>query len=209
MESRVAETILMFVRSTLQGEFEEIKSYMTHDLETGKGRWAREVKKLEQELGLGQDELKTISKKDLKEKIKEKDTKKWEEGMEEKETLKWYRRGKNKIGYEDCYRNTYGSKLLARAKTNTLQVAEFVHRRDRNHNKICELCGMEDEDLKHFLLICPRLRSRRNRGLMRKWCNIDKDQQMVDLLFNEKDYDKIRKMIKSMWSLRKDLLRPP
>merc|ERR1711895_334964 len=45
VESRVAETILMFIRSTLQGEFEGIKSYMTHDLETGKGRWAREVKK--------------------------------------------------------------------------------------------------------------------------------------------------------------------
>ena len=77
VESRVAETILMFVRSTLQGEFEDIKSYMTHDLETGKGRWAREVKKLEQEFGLGQDELKTISKKELKDKIKEKDTRKW------------------------------------------------------------------------------------------------------------------------------------
>ena len=38
VESRVAETILMFVRSTLQGGFEDIKSYMTHDLETGKGR---------------------------------------------------------------------------------------------------------------------------------------------------------------------------
>ena len=68
---------------------------------------------------------------------------------------------------------------------------------------------MEDEDLKHFLLVCPRLRSRRNGELMRKWCNADKDQQMVDLLFNEKDYDKIRKMIKSMWNMRKDLLRPP
>ena len=44
---------------------------------------------------------------------------------------------------------------------------------------------------------------------MRKWSNADKDQQLVDLLYNEKDYDKVRKMIKSMWNLRKDLLRPP
>ena len=129
--------------------------------------------------------------------------------MEGKETLKWYKRGKNKVGYENCYRNTHGSKLLARARTNMLQVEEFIHRRDRDHSKICRLCGTEDEDLKHFLIGCPRLRSRRNKTLMRKWCNVDKDQQLVDLLFNEKDYDKIRKMIKSMWSLRKDLLRPP
>merc|ERR1712030_58911 len=202
-----AETILMVVRSTLQGEFEDIKSYMTHDQETGKGRWAREVKKLEQEFGLGQDELKTISKKELKDKIKEKDTRKWEEGLEEKETLKWYKRGKGKIGYDNCYRNTFGSKLLARTRSNTLQVEEFVHRRDRNHDRVCRLCGLEDKDLKHFMISSPRIRSRRNKELMRKWSNADKDQQLVDLLYNEKDYDKLRKMIKSMWSLRKDLLR--
>ena len=32
VESRVMETILMFVRGTLQGGFEDIKTYMTHDL---------------------------------------------------------------------------------------------------------------------------------------------------------------------------------
>ena len=82
VNTRVAETILMFVRSTLQGEFEDIKSYITHNLETGKGRWTREVKKLEREFELGQDELKTISKKDLKAKIKERDTKIWEDNMQ-------------------------------------------------------------------------------------------------------------------------------
>ena len=102
-----------------------------------------------------------------------------------------------------------GSKLLARARTNTLQVEEFVHRRDRGHSKICKLCGIEDEDLKHFLLRCPRLRSRRNRILMRKWYNVDKDQQLINILFNEKYFDKVRKMTRAMWNLRKDLLRSP
>merc|ERR1712030_92720 len=81
---------------TLQGDFEDIKSYMIHNLETGKGRWATEVKKLEREFELEQDELKTISKKELKEKIREKDTRKWEEGIEEKESLKWYEKKKKK-----------------------------------------------------------------------------------------------------------------
>merc|ERR1712030_134337 len=97
VNTRVAETILMFVRSTLQGDFEDIKSYMIHDLETGKGRWEREVKRLEREFGLEQDELKATGKKELKEKIREKDTRKWEEGLEGKETMKWYKNGKNKI----------------------------------------------------------------------------------------------------------------
>ena len=129
--------------------------------------------------------------------------------MQEKETLKWYRRGKKKIGYDKCYRNTQSSKLLARARTNTLQVEEFVHRRDREHSKLCKLCRLEDEDLKHFMLMCPKLRSKRNNRLMRKWYNEDKDQQLIDILFNEKDYDNIRKMVGAMWLLRKDLLRPP
>ena len=167
------------------------------------------IHKYEQDLELEQDELKTISKKDLKAKIKERDTKIWEENMQEKETLKWYRRGKKKIGYDKCYRNTQSSKLLARARTNTLQVEEYVHRRDRNHNRICKLCRLEDEDLKHFMLRCPKLRSKRNNKIMTKWYNEDKDQQLVDILFNEKDYDNIRRMVRVMWILRKDLLRPP
>ena len=129
--------------------------------------------------------------------------------MQEKDTLKWYRRGKKKIGYDNCYINTQSAKLLARARTNTLQVEEYIHRRDRNHNKMCRLCGIEEEDLRHFLISCPRLRSRRNRELMRKWDNEDKDQQLVNILYNEKDYDKVRKMVKAIWNLRKDLLRPP
>ena len=74
---------------------------------------------------------------------------------------------------------------------------------------MCKMCGTEEEDLKHFLISCPRLRSKRNRELMRKWNNVDKDQQLVDILYNEKDYDRVRGMIKAMWNLRKDLLRPP
>merc|ERR1712030_38019 len=188
---------------------EGIKECMLHDLETGKGRWAREVKKLEREFGLEQEELKTIGKKELKEKKREKDTRKWEEGLEEKVTMKWYKNGKNKIGYDECYRNTQSSKILAKARTNTLQVEEVLHRRDRNHDKTCKLCGSEEEDLKHFMISCPRLRSRRNRELMRKWENEDKDQQLINILYNEKDYDKVRKMVKAIWNPRKDLLRPP
>ena len=63
-------------KDKVYGKFEDIKSYMTHDLETGKGRWAREIIKFEQELELGQDDLKIISKKDLKEKIREREIQK-------------------------------------------------------------------------------------------------------------------------------------
>ena len=112
------------------------------------------------------NDLKEMSKKEVKNKVRERDTKLWEENMQEKDTLKWYRMGKKKIQYDMCYRNGYSSKILARARTNTLQLEEFIHRRNRNHNKMCKLCGREEEDLKHFVINCPRLGSKRNRRIM-------------------------------------------
>ena len=93
----------------------------------------------------------------MKSKVRERDTRLWEEDMQEKETLKWYKAGKKKIQYDLCYRNGFNSKLLARARTNTLQVEEVIQRRNREHDKTCRLCGREEEDLKHFLISCPRL----------------------------------------------------
>ena len=37
MSSRVMETMLSFMIDTLAGEFEKVKSYMLHEIETGKG----------------------------------------------------------------------------------------------------------------------------------------------------------------------------
>ena len=52
VESRIMETVLVFTWDTLQGKFVDVKSYMEHDLGTGKGKWAKTVYKLEQELGI-------------------------------------------------------------------------------------------------------------------------------------------------------------
>ena len=145
----------------------------------------------------------------MKLKIREWGNQKWKEELEERPTLKWYKQGKPCIQYDQCYTNSLNSKIFARARTNTLQVEEFIHRRDRDHSKICKLCRREEEDLIHFMLMCPKLRSKRNNNIMQKWYNEDKDQQLVDILFSEKDHDKIRKMVGAMWLLRKDLLRPP
>ena len=199
----------MFTRETLQGSFAKVKSYMEHELNTGKGRWASTVYKYRQEIGIGWNDLKEINKKDMKVRIRERDTRLWMEDMQEKETLKWYREGKKGIQYDQCYRNGLNSKILARARTNTLQVEEVLQRRNREHDKTCRLCGNEEEDLKHFLISCPRLRTKRNRRIMEKWRNIDKDRQVIDILFNEKEYGKVSQMLGAMWLLRKDLLRPP
>ena len=84
--------------------------------------------------------------------------------MENKPTLKWYKQGKKGIQYDQCYTNSLSSSYLARARTNTLQVEECIHRRNREHDKVCRLCGLEEEDLQHFLVKCPMLNQKRDRN---------------------------------------------
>ena len=120
----------------------------------------------------------------------------WRNDLEEKPTLKWYKQGKPSIQYDQCYTNSISSNYLAKARTNTLQVEEYMLRRNRNHEKTCRLCGLEEEDLQHFLVTCPALEQKRDREIMESWRNINKQKQTVDILFNEKRYDKTGNMIK-------------
>ena len=129
--------------------------------------------------------------------------------VKSKPTLKWYNEGKHNIQYNMCYNNSISSNYLAKARTNTLHLEEYHARRNRNHNKACRLCGLEDEDLEHFLVVCPALENKRDREIMISLRNINKEKQTVDILFNEKRYDMTGGMIKTMLLHRKDLLRPP
>ena len=116
---------------------------------------------------------------------------------------------KSKIQYDLCYSNSTNSDFLAKARTNTLHLEEYYARRNRDHDKTCKMCGLADEDLEHFLVICPALETKRDREIMGAWQSNDTKKQTVDILFNEKRFYKTGGMIKSLWLHRKDLLIPP
>ena len=145
----------------------------------------------------------------LKIRIRDWVNQKWLEEVMHKPTLKWYREGKFNIQYDMCYNNSTSSDYLAKARTNTLHLEEYHARRNRNHDKTCRLCGQAEEDLEHFLVVCPSLETKRDREIMEVWQSNDTKKQTVDILFNEKIFDKTGGMIKSLWLHRKDLLRPP
>ena len=67
------------------------------------------------ELGIMWDKMRTIDKKTLKFKIQEYDTQLWLKGMRQKPVLRWYMLGKQKIEYENCYRNNGHSVFLTKA----------------------------------------------------------------------------------------------
>ena len=100
MESRIMETMLMFVSDTLASGFEKVKTYMNHNIETGKGQWIRAVNEYRSKLGVTWNEFRQLEKKELKKMIREYDTQNWIEEVLHKPSLQWYRIGKKKIGYD-------------------------------------------------------------------------------------------------------------
>ena len=103
-----------------------------------------------------------MDRKKLKMQIKEWDTQQWMEEMLNKPTLQWYSEAKLYIGYDNCYRNNRNSEYLAKARTNSLQLEEQLGRGRRYYDITCKLCGHEEGNLKHFMVKCPRLQSKRD-----------------------------------------------
>ena len=124
VKSRVMETALQYVISTMNSDFENIKEMMLDTIKTGKGRWYTNTNHYREELGLTWESLYEMSKKELKRRIRIYDTEKWYHNLENKSTLKYYAAGKTRIGYEFCYRNNVNSTFLARARINSLKLEE-------------------------------------------------------------------------------------
>ena len=66
MVTRIMETMLLFVIDTLSSDFEQIKSYMNHEIDTGKGQWIRTVNEYREKLGISWTKLREMEKKELK-----------------------------------------------------------------------------------------------------------------------------------------------
>merc|ERR1712105_424222 len=135
MVTWIMETILLFVIDTLSCNFEQIKSYMNHEIDTGKGQWIRTVNEYRERLVISWLDFRGMEKKELKKIIREYDTQLWLEEMMHKPSHEWYRIGKKNIGYDMCYRNTISSIYLAKDRTNFLQLKEHIGRGILNYGK--------------------------------------------------------------------------
>ena len=109
-----------------------------------------------------------------------------------KSTMTYYREGKPYIGYDDCYRNNVNSDYLAKARTNCMQLQEYFGRRDSNIDKMCKLCNLGEENLEHFLLICPNLQEKRDINLINRWRNPNTKTQTANLLYKEKECNRTK-----------------
>ena len=206
VKSRVMETSLQYVRSTMSGDFEDMKKLMLDTINTEKGRWYKQVNSYREELKMTWEEVYEIPKETLKKKIRVYDTHLWKLDLASKSTLKYYAMGKTEIGYNHCYRNNMNSTFLARARVNSLRLEEAVGRGNVYHNRTCKLCGQEEEDIVHFIVKCKALETKRRYDLLDRSIE-NPEERMVKLLFKQQDFQGAGRMIKELWFKRKDILK--
>merc|ERR1711874_799964 len=181
VSSRIMET-MMYIIDTMKGDFENIKAMMEDTMKVKKGRWYTSIEKYMENLGISWEELKEMSREELKLRVKEYDTKKWKTSLQDMKTQNYYVQGKKKFGYDFCYRNSYDSTFLAKARLNSLKLEEQIGRGKKGYDTTCKLCKSAKEDTVHFIMDCSKLEEVRDYDLIK---NSDESPQdrMIDLLF--------------------------
>merc|ERR1711913_270672 len=146
VDSRIMETMLLYARDTMQGGFQNIKDMMEDTMKVKKGKWYVSIEKHMENLGISWEVLKEMPRAELKRRVREYDTKKWETSLQDLKTQKYYVIGKKKFGYDFCYRNSYDSTFLAKARLNALKLEEQIGRGKGNCDRTCKLCKTTEEN---------------------------------------------------------------
>ena len=103
-------------------------------------------------------------KKVVNDRVKQIGVRTWKNGMNGKSSLAWYRE-KEKPKREWMYDGSYGSELLFKARTGSLEVNARTYRFSESSVKVCEKCRSgEDETVKHTIVKCAKYE--RERGAL-------------------------------------------
>ena len=201
MKSRIMETTLQYARSVMNGEFENIREMMLDTIQVGQGYWYKNINAYRLELNISWADLFNMTSMELKRRVRENDDRLWKNEIEKLPTLRIYAKGKNKIGYDKCYRNNANSTYYARARINSLRLDDVVGRGNRWYDRTCKLCRKGREDLTHFLIECEAMESKRNYSLIDRSIK-DPEKRLINLLYGVKDHQGVGAMIKSLWFRR-------
>ena len=96
--------------------------------------------------------------------------------------------------------------FYVRARTNSIKLEEHKGRGIVDYDRTCKLCYEETEDLVHFVTKCKKLEEIRNYELLDRLIT-DPEERMRKLLFRNNNCYEIGKMLKGLWTLRRDLLK--
>ena len=162
-ESRDMKVKLGFVRHIFNCNNGLARGILLHRLvEQGNGRWISTIRGMCEKLGMVKvSDVGDLSGDQIKKRINTYEEEKWRKEIEGKSSLSVYG-SKEGIREETFYFNDEASKILFRARTNTLALGwrgEFV-----GDGTECKLCRPPVvETLKHFVLECSYLRDTREK----------------------------------------------
>ena len=200
MITRIMESKLLLTKNILEGSNNLTKKILEESRIERKNKYNTTLSEYLRKMNIRFEELKTISKVNIKDLAKKWDSNKWKADLKEKSSLKTYRTYKLEIKEEKFYDNRDSSKYLFQARTNTLPLN--TTKRHTGGDTKCELCNYENEDLIHFLIDCKGLEHKRNINLIQKNLNMDKEKMVGNILFGKGDKEKIKTMIEEMWKFR-------
>ena len=186
------------MKSMLDSDNFLVKRIANRVLKSENSTWNKNLREYMKEIDMRDEDWRSMSKEDIKQKVRDYDNKRWKESLETKTTLEVYKKYKKKICEEICYDNTRDSELLFRARANVLGLEDL--RRHSTENLDCKICDIkEKEDLGHFLFRCSKLEKVRDRELFTQGTEVDR---IGRLLFEEKNLERVKRMLGKMWKAR-------
>ena len=197
---------LTLAKSMMDSENEMVRKVLANVREEGTSRWNKILEEYLGQVGMKYEDLEMWSKEKIKRKVREWDTKEWEREIGEKGMIKLYKEYKKNMGYEGCYNNNENSKMLIRARSNTLKLNKWNERVGGPGAGRCDLCGEGDAYMVLFIPNCKTLENKRDGELMREVEGMGEREALGKLLFKGKKWGKIRGMLMRLWRERESIL---
>ena len=202
MESRIIQERIILTKCMMETPIELIREILRSIRENKLNKWNVRLKEFINEVKISDEDLNEMSKDEIKEKVRERDTEKWIEEISRKPRASLYKEYKGEIKEEKIYDNTYASELLFGARANSLDLNDL--KKHTGGDTVCDVCG-EEEDLIHFLVRCKGLDDRRDEELVAKFRGSDDRSTAGRILFETTgdDVERLKRMLRNLWSSRK------
>ncbi len=110
-----------------------------------------------------------------------------------------YREWRAEIGQEKIYDNRQASEILFKCRTNTLKLND--RNRFRTEDIKCEMCGNDNEYLKHFLFWCPAYSADRQKNIKLQQPFQEEENNIIgDLLFGN-NIGEAKETVQKFWKI--------
>ena len=205
--SRDMKMKILFVRHILDDGNELAQRIFLDEYERQNTKWSKQIASYLNILKLTLSKISSMSRTTLTKIITEWDTDQWTMGIRDKKTLNLYGMFKTGIKEERYFTNDEASKLMFRARTDTLDL-NWRKKNGLPSDRTCPNC-YHQETLKHFLLDCDDYNEIRAKyTFFARPYNEDANELMGNLLVlsnceDENDISSRKQALLDMWKKRK------